>query len=123
MFYSFSYSLLDDMAGEDDVIAPPAHMDQVVEPPAGVLVSGGNPDPLHNFSDIQQAVADLTKDTPDTFLLAEMFNTMSKELRSVSLAQKITKRENALLLAAYCKAKVDEVVSRLTNPMSGSCNS
>ena len=117
MFYSFSYSLLDGMVG-DDVLAPPAHMDQVVEPPAVVLVSGGNPDPLHNFSDIQQAVADLTKDTPDTVPMAEMFNTMAKELRSLSLAQKITKRENYLLLAASRKAKVGEVVSRLTNPMS-----
>ena len=73
---------------------------------------------LHNFNDIQQAVDDLTKDTPDTVPMAEMFGLMAKELRSLSLAQKITKRENALLLAASRKAKVDEVVSRLTNPMS-----
>ena len=118
MFYSFSYSLFGSMAGEDAVPAAPAPMDQQVEQPALVLVGGGNPDPLHNFSDIQQAVNDMAKENPDTVPMAEMLGLMAKELRSLTLSQKTTKRENALLLAAARKAKVDEVVSRLSNPMS-----
>ena len=39
-------SLFGIMAGGDAVPAP-------VEQPAVVLVGGGNPDPLHNFTDIQ----------------------------------------------------------------------
>ena len=81
-------------------------------------MGGGNPDPLHNFSDIQQAVNDMAKENPNTVPMAEMLGLMAKELRSLTLSQKTTKRENSLLLAAACKAKVDEVVSRLSNPMS-----
>ena len=121
MFYSFSAYLFDTMlvdntmaADDTDVVAPtPA-----TEPASLVLVTGGNPDPLHNLNNIRQAVADLSKETPDSAPMVEMFNTMAQELRSLSLAQKITKKENSLLLAASGKAKVGEVLSRLTNPMS-----
>ena len=82
------------------------------------MVAGGNPDPLHNFSDIHKATDDMAKETPDTVPMAEMLGLMAKELHYLTLAQKTTKRENALLLAAAHKAKVDEVVSRLSNPIS-----
>ena len=39
-------------------------------------------------------------------------------LRSLSLEQRITKRENAMLVAASRKAKVAESLSKLSNPMS-----
>ena len=80
------------MAGGDAVPAP-------VEQPALVLVGGGNPDPLHNFTDIQQAVNDMAKENPNTVPLAEMLGLMAKELCSLTLSQKITKKENSVLLA------------------------
>ena len=46
--------------------------------------------------------------------MVEMFNTLAQELRSLSLAQKISKKENALLVAASRKAKVGEVLSKLS---------
>ena len=74
------------MAGEDTVPAPaPAPMDQQVEQPALVLVGGGNPDPLHNFSDIQQAVNDMAKENPDNVPMAAMLGLMAKELRFLLL--------------------------------------
>ena len=79
---------------------------------------GGNPDPLHNLNDIRQAVADLSKAIPDPAPMVEIFITMAQEVRFLSLAQKISKKENALLVAASRKAKVGEVLSKLTNPMS-----
>ena len=102
------------MAGEDAVPAVPAPVEQ----PALVLVGGGNPDPLHNFTDIQKAVNDMAKENLNTVPLAEMLGLMAKELFYLTLSQKTTKRENSLLLAAARKAKVDECVSRLSNPMS-----
>ena len=99
------------MAGGDAVPAP-------VEQPSVVLVGGGNLDPLHNFTDIQQAVNDMAKENPNTVPLVEMLGLMTKELCSLTLAQKLTKKENSVLLAAARKAKVDECVSKLPNPMS-----
>ena len=86
-----------------------------VEQPAVVLVGGGNPDPLHNFTDIQQAVNDMAKENPNTVPLAEMLGLMAKELCSLTLAQKLTKKDNSVLLAAARKAKVDKCVSKLSN--------
>ena len=54
---------------------------------------------------------------PDTAPMIQMFDAMSQELRSLSLEQRITKRENALLVSASRKAKVAEVLSKLTNQM------
>ena len=50
--------------------------------------------------------------------MIQMFEDMSQELRSLSLEQRITKRENALLVAASRKAKVAEALSKLSDPMS-----
>ena len=101
MFYSFSAYKFDTMAGDDDTMATD---DTGVVAPAPatplVLVPGGNPDPLHNLNDIRQAVADLSKTIPDPAPMVEMFDAMAQELRSLSLAQKISKKENALLVGS-----------------------
>ena len=77
------------VADDTDVVAPaPA-----TEPAPLVLVPGGNPEPLHNLNAIKQAVADLLKTIPDPAPMVEMFNTIAQELRSLSLAQKISKKE------------------------------
>ena len=99
------------MADGDDAPAP-------LEQPALVMVGGGNPDPLHNFADIQQAVNDMAADNPNTVPMAEMLGLMAKQLCSLTLAQKLTKKQNSVLLAAARKAKVDECVTKLSNPMS-----
>ena len=111
------------MAGDDDTMTSD-DTGVVAQAPAPaatatplVLVPGGNPDPIHNLNDIRQAVADLSKTIPDPAHMVEMFDAMAQELRSLSLAQKISKKENALLVAASRKAKVAEVLSKLTNPI------
>ena len=50
--------------------------------------------------------------------MINMFEDMSARLHSLSLEQRATKRENAMLVAASRKAKVAATLSRLTNPMS-----
>ena len=76
------------------------------------------PEPLHNFVDIGAAVAAIANATPDPAPMIEMFERMSEELLSLSLEQKATKRDNAMLVAASRKAKVADTLSRLSNPMS-----
>ena len=56
--------------------------------------------------------------TPDTAPMINMLEDMSAKLHSLSLDQRATKRENAMLVAASRKAKVALPLSRLTNPMS-----
>ena len=75
-------------------------------------------EPLHNFVDIGAAVAAIANATPDPAPMIKMFEEMSEELHSLSLEQKATKRENAMLVAASRKAKVADTLSRLSNPMS-----
>ena len=60
----------------------------------------------------------MAKENPNTVPLAEIVGLMAKELCYLPISQKITKKENPLLLAAARKAKVDEGVSKLSNPMS-----
>ena len=75
-------------------------------------------EPLHDFADIGAAVNAIAGDTPDTAPMINMFKDMSVRLHSLSLEQRATKRENAMLVAASRKAKVAATLSRLTNPMS-----
>ena len=74
--------------------------------------------PLHNLNDIRAAVQAVANSVPDTAPMIQMFEDMSQELRSLSLEQRITKQENALLVSASRKAKVAEALSKLSNPMS-----
>ena len=71
---------------------PPGPSAPPVPPPAS--------EPLHNFVDIGAAVAAIANATPDTAPMIKMFKDMSEELHSLSLEQKATKRENAMLVAA-----------------------
>ena len=100
------------MADGDDAPAPP------LEQPALVMVGVGNPDPLHNFADIQQAINDMAADDPNTVPMAEMLGLVARQLCSFTLAQKLTKKHNSVLLASARKAKVDECVTKLSNLMS-----
>ena len=84
--------------------------------PAPATVAAG--DPLHNFTDIGAAVAAIANSVPDTGPMIKMFEDMSQELHSLSLEQRATKRENAMLVAASRKAKVADSLSKLSNPMS-----
>ena len=63
-------------------------------------------------------MAAIANTVSDTGPMIRMFEDMSEELHSLSLEQKATKRENAMLVAASCKAKVDDTLSKLSNPMS-----
>ena len=67
---------------------------------------------LHAFADIGAA-----GDTSDTAPMINMFEDMSARLHSLSLEQRVTKRENAMLVAAFRKAKVAATLYRLSNPM------
>ena len=90
----------------------------VPAPVVAATATGDTTDPLHNLHDIRAAVTAVANTIPDTAPMIQMFDAMSQELRSLSLEQRITKRENALLVSASRKAKVAEVLSKLTNPMS-----
>ena len=50
--------------------------------------------------------------------MINMLEDMSARLHTLTLEQKLTKRENAMLLTAARKAKVAATLSKLTNPMS-----
>ena len=86
--------------------------------PAPVVAAAATGDPLHNLHDIRAAVTAVANTIPDTAPMVEMFDAMSHELHYLFLVQMITKRENALLVSASRKARVAEVLSKLTNPMS-----
>ena len=73
-------------------------------------------EPLHDFADIGAAVNAIAGD--DMAPMINMLEDMSARLHSLSLEQRATKRENAMLVAASRKAKVAATLSRLTNPMS-----
>ena len=75
-------------------------------------------EPLHDFADFGAAVNAIAAATPDTAPMINMLEDMSAKLHSLSLDQRATKRENAMLVAASRKAKVAVTLSRLTNPMS-----
>ena len=64
-------------------------------------------EPLQDFGDIEAAVNAIAID--DTAPMINMLGDMSLE-------QRVTKRENPMLLAAVRKAKVVATLSRLTNP-------
>ena len=85
--------------------------------PAQVMVVV-DPDPLQDFADIQAAVNDLALDAPNTGPMVEMMTQMARQLSSLTIQQKLSKRQNAVLLASARKARVDELVSKLSNPMS-----
>ena len=87
------------------------------EPPAKVMVLA-DPDPLQDFADIQAAVNDMAQAAPNTAPMVEMMTQMARQLSSLTLQQKLTKKQNAVLLASARKARVDESVSKLSNPMS-----
>ena len=70
-------------------------------------------EPLHDFADIGAAVNAIAGDTPDTAPMINMFKDMSARLHSLSLEQRATKRENAMLVAASRKAKVAATLSDL----------
>ena len=101
----------DDGGGPDPPVPDPA---TVAAPATGVAAG----DPLHNFTDIGAAVAAIANSVPDTGPMIKMFEDMSQELHSLSLEQRATKRENAMLVAASRKAKVADSLSKLSNPMS-----
>ena len=73
-------------------------------------------EPLQDFADIGAAVNAIAVD--DTAPMINMLEDMSARLHTLSLEQRVTKRENAMLLAASRKAKVAATLSKLTNPMS-----
>ena len=50
--------------------------------------------------------------------MAEMLGHMAGQLCSLTLQQKLTKKQNAVLLASARKAKMDECVTKLSKPMS-----
>ena len=50
--------------------------------------------------------------------MADMLGHMARQLSSLTLQQKLTKKQNAVLLASERKARVDECVTKLSNPMS-----
>ena len=95
----------------DGDAAPP------LEQPALVMV-GNDPDPLQNFQDIQAAVNDMAAAAPNPVPMAEMLGHMARQLSSLTLQQKLTKKQNTVLLASARKARVDECVTKLSNPMS-----
>ena len=71
-------------------------------------------EPLQDFADIGAAVNAIAVD--DTAPMINMLEDMSARLHTLSLEQRVTKRENPMLLAAVRKAKVVATLSRLTNP-------
>ena len=87
----------------------------VVAPAQVMLV---DPDPLQDFADIQAAVDDLALEDPNTAPMVEMMTQMARQLSSLTIQKKLSKKQNAVLLASARKARVDEFVSKLSNPMS-----
>ena len=60
----------------------------------------------------------MAADDPNTVPMVEMLGLMARQLCSLTLAQKLTKKQTSVLLASARKAKVDECVTKLSNPMS-----
>ena len=75
-------------------------------------------DPLHDLADIQLAFDNLALDDPDTNPMVQLMTQMSRQLSALNIKQATTKKQNAMLLVSARKAKVDETVGKLTNPMS-----
>ena len=73
-------------------------------------------EPLQDFGDIGAAVNAIAVDDPAPMI--NMLEDMSARLHTLTLEQKLTKRDNAMLLTAARKAKVAATLSKLTNPMS-----
>ena len=109
-FFSYSSSIMEQAA----VVAP---LGAPAEAPVQVMVVV-DPDSLQDFADIQAAVNDLALDAPNTGPMVEMMTQMARQLSSLTIQQKLSKRQNAVLLASARKARVDESVSKLSNPMS-----
>ena len=74
--------------------------------------------PVQNFQYIQAAVNVMAAAAPNPAPMAEMLGHMARQLSSLTLQQKLTKKQNAVLLASARKARVDECVTKLSNPMS-----
>ena len=109
MFYSFSCSLYSVGTMDDAAVAAPA-VPVPVEQPAQVMVVADT-DPLQNFQDIQAAVNDMAAAAPNTAPMAEMLSQMARQLSSLTIQQKLTKKQNAAR-----KARVEESVTKLSNP-------
>ena len=76
-------------------------------------------EPLHDFADFGAAVNAIAAATPDTAPMINMLEDMSAKLHSLSLDQRATKRENAMLVAASRKAKVAVSPNLPTNVAEG----
>ena len=73
-------------------------------------------EPLQDLGDIVAAVNAIAVADPAPMII--MLEEMSARMHTLSMEQKLTKRENAMLLTAARKAKVAATLSKLTNPMS-----
>ena len=67
-------------------------------------------------ADIQLAVDALELD--DANPMVALMTLMTRKISSLSLQQVTSKKQNALLMAASRKSKIDDTVAKLANPMS-----